>query len=510
VDDEVIICQACQRVLSRQGFEIETSTDARQGLAQATENDYAAVLLDIKMPELDGIQFLEALREVKPDLPVMIMTGYPSIPNAASAVRLGASDYVTKPFTPEQITQSVLRMLSRGANGAAEISISPGEEYTFLDESWVQLEIDGSARVGTVIRRPDARILELQLPRDGETLYQGLPLAGITFDDGARVIVPCPLSGVVVSANQLTADKPGPLFDDPFGTGWIACICSTQLEDELDTLQTRNIVLVNTDSVTNEPQREQLAELGCRVSLIDSEAGFETHLKTSPAGVFLFDVDSLGGRGPELVGKVRAASEGPKVIALASHDYRWEAAYRDQGIFYYAVAPFTDNEIVDILNAAFRRPSGPAHSPAYPKRPERSLHAIEVTNRNGHKVQLLAGRGLLSRYEGLGAAIMDRIIEQYIPVETSLSDTEITATVVLEAARVADRVMVLQAKDMGRLPGSLVRDTKAEYISAARENAGRVTTLVVQPNQPEHAFHGFDDRTVESLVGHIVSEMMSY
>ena len=114
VDDEAVVCQACHRIFSRQGFVVDESVDARDGLDRAASEDYSAILLDIKMPEMDGIEFLENVRKKKPDVPVMIMTGYPSIPNATAAIRLGAADYITKPFTPEEITQSVRRMLGRG------------------------------------------------------------------------------------------------------------------------------------------------------------------------------------------------------------------------------------------------------------------------------------------------------------------------------------------------------------------------------------------------------------
>ena len=111
VDDEEVICEGCRRIFTRQGFEVEKCSDACQGLSLAKQNDYSAILLDIKMPTMDGIAFLEALRKQKADVPVVLMTGYPSIPNAASAIRLGASDYVTKPFTPEEISQAVHRLL---------------------------------------------------------------------------------------------------------------------------------------------------------------------------------------------------------------------------------------------------------------------------------------------------------------------------------------------------------------------------------------------------------------
>ncbi len=125
VDDEAAICHACRRVLSRQGFEVEECTDSFEGLKRATQGDYAAILLDIKMPKMDGIQFLEELRKTNPDVPVMIMTAYPSIPNATAALRLGASDYVTKPFTPAQLRRSISTMLARGPEKEKRSDSSP-------------------------------------------------------------------------------------------------------------------------------------------------------------------------------------------------------------------------------------------------------------------------------------------------------------------------------------------------------------------------------------------------
>ena len=110
VDDEDAICEGCRRIFSRQGFDVVKCNDASQGLDLAKHGDYTAILLDIKMPEHGRPPFprspaqREARRAGRPD-----DRAIPSIPNAASAIRLGASDYVTKPFTPEEISQAVHR-----------------------------------------------------------------------------------------------------------------------------------------------------------------------------------------------------------------------------------------------------------------------------------------------------------------------------------------------------------------------------------------------------------------
>ena len=162
VDDEEVICQACRRIFSRQGFKVDTNTDARQGLALATSKDYEIILLDIKMPNMDGIQVLEQLRHAKLEVPVLIITGYPSIPNAAAAMRLGACDYVTKPFTSEEITSAVQRVLAtrRIPEGNGELgaegddraaALEADSQLLFWGDSWFRMEVDGSACVGAVL-----------------------------------------------------------------------------------------------------------------------------------------------------------------------------------------------------------------------------------------------------------------------------------------------------------------------------------------------------------------------
>lgn len=516
VDDEEVVCQACRRIFSRQGFQVEANTDARQGLACATEKDYEIILLDIKMPNMDGIQFLEHLRHKKPDVPVLIITGYPSIPNAASAMRLGACDYVTKPFTSEEITQAVQRVLAtrRLPDGDGETAVAseeaaatpePDAEILFWDESWFKLEADGSACVGAVLPGlRGAAPTAIRLPRIGEVVYQGLPLAGLTVPNKPMLLIPAPVSGVVVAVNEILPVRPALVASDPCGEGWIACICTTQYENEAGRCKSRRILLVNADPRIAGEQTDRLTGMGCRVEQVSDRQAIEAALRGVADQAVFLDAESLGDEGPALAGLVNSLAPACRIVVVGSAGGDRETAYRKHKIFYYAVEPFSDNEIADILAAVFHAPED--QSAERQKGASEPISSIAITNRNGHKVQLLAAPGLLWRNEGLGSLIGHKLLAKMFPVVITPGVANLTPANILKTAAGNDRLMVLLARDSGLLPGALARDTKPEFGIEPGEAAGKVTTLAVQPDAVG-GFAGMDFRTTTALADQVVREM---
>jgi len=98
VDDEEIICYSLRLVLEKRGYEVVTAQRAQEALDKLKEETFDVVLADIRMPEMDGIQMLKAIRQIDPQLPVIFITGYPAIQTAAEGLKWGAEDYITKPF----------------------------------------------------------------------------------------------------------------------------------------------------------------------------------------------------------------------------------------------------------------------------------------------------------------------------------------------------------------------------------------------------------------------------
>ncbi len=103
VDDEMSICKSCEMILAGKGYAVKIATGGRQALDHIKEGGVDTVLLDLKMPEMDGMAVLEKIIEITPNVPVVMITAYASIETAVQAMKKGAFDYVPKPFTPDEL-----------------------------------------------------------------------------------------------------------------------------------------------------------------------------------------------------------------------------------------------------------------------------------------------------------------------------------------------------------------------------------------------------------------------
>jgi len=110
LDDDAIACEFLQEALSRAGYEVDAFTSAKKALREDL-SAYDLLMSDIRMPDMDGLQFLRQVHEKWPDLPVILMTSYGSLETTMEALRLGAWDYISKPFSPDQIRAMVKKVL---------------------------------------------------------------------------------------------------------------------------------------------------------------------------------------------------------------------------------------------------------------------------------------------------------------------------------------------------------------------------------------------------------------
>ena len=97
IDDEKSIRKTLTEILSYEGYKIDEAGDGEEGLKKFSEKTYDVVLCDIKMPKLDGIEFLDRSKLINPDVPVIMISGHGNVETAVEAVKKGAFDYISKP-----------------------------------------------------------------------------------------------------------------------------------------------------------------------------------------------------------------------------------------------------------------------------------------------------------------------------------------------------------------------------------------------------------------------------
>jgi DNA-binding NtrC family response regulator len=113
VDDEEIVRESLLGWLEKDGYTVETAPDGPTALDRIRTAPWSIVLLDLKMPGMDGMQVLEEAKQIRPETVVVIMTAYAAVDTAVTAMKIGAYDYLVKPFDPEELSLLVLKIVAQ-------------------------------------------------------------------------------------------------------------------------------------------------------------------------------------------------------------------------------------------------------------------------------------------------------------------------------------------------------------------------------------------------------------
>jgi DNA-binding NtrC family response regulator len=103
IDDEVAVNNNIRKILAKKGYHVDQAVTKEEALDKIQKRPYTLVLLDLKIPGVKGLELLQAVRDNNPSAKVIIITGYASIETAVESARMGAVNYLPKPFTPDEI-----------------------------------------------------------------------------------------------------------------------------------------------------------------------------------------------------------------------------------------------------------------------------------------------------------------------------------------------------------------------------------------------------------------------
>jgi DNA-binding NtrC family response regulator len=113
VDDEPIVCESCKRILGEEGYEVDIALSGQEAFEKMKRDTYDVVLTDLKMPGIDGMEVLRTHRKDYPETMVIMITGFSTVETAVEAMKLGAYDYIPKPFTPDEVSLVVKKAIER-------------------------------------------------------------------------------------------------------------------------------------------------------------------------------------------------------------------------------------------------------------------------------------------------------------------------------------------------------------------------------------------------------------
>ena len=258
VDGEAVILDSLRKILVLDGYNVDTVETGQEALGLVQTRDYDFVFTDLKMPSMPGTEVAKSVKFMRPDVDVVIITGYATVESAVECMKHGAMDYIEKPFSEDELRtfvrhalirrqdrietklKSAVHVIGSGETGrghAHEFTV-PGGVLISSGHSWASLSDDGTARIGLddFASKLLGRIDSIELPEVGKTVSAGDPLFSVV-QNGRRTRFNSPLSGEVVKVNASLGDDASRLSEMPYGTGWLCVVEGTNLDDEVPRLK---------------------------------------------------------------------------------------------------------------------------------------------------------------------------------------------------------------------------------------------------------------------------------
>lgn len=258
VDDEAIILDSFRKILVVAGYSIDTVEKGREALGLIRKRDYDFVFTDLKMPEMDGLEVTKAVKHLRPDIDVIVITGYASIETAVETMKYGAMDYVQKPFTEDELinffnkclikrkdrierqmkpTVRLITPSTKESGSQHEFNV-PAGIFISQNHTWVNIEMNGTARVGLddFVRKIIKNIDKVELPRLNKNVKKGESLFSIKHNSHT-INISSPISGKVTLLNTEHVEHPEWIASKPFELSWMCCIDPSNLPEELRSLK---------------------------------------------------------------------------------------------------------------------------------------------------------------------------------------------------------------------------------------------------------------------------------
>lgn len=292
VDDEAVILDSFRKILVLDGYSVDTVEKGQEALHMVQSHHYDFLFTDLKMPEMDGVDVAKSVKHLRPDIDVIIITGYATVESAVEVMKFGAMDYVQKPFTEDELLEFTKKSLLKRQDRinkqlrpkvhishvtgekhdvSSEFSI-PGGVFISKDHCWAEIDQDGNVKVGLddFAKKILGKVDSIEFPNLGMNTKVGQPLFSVKLGR-RRITFGSPISGNVTAVNETLEDDVEMLELSPYDQNWICKIDADNLDIEIRELKIGNTA-VNFYQEDIEKYQSQINEM------VKSDEGEEKNL----------------------------------------------------------------------------------------------------------------------------------------------------------------------------------------------------------------------------------------
>jgi|WetSurMetagenome_2_1015567.scaffolds.fasta_scaffold09384_4 DNA-binding NtrC family response regulator len=370
VDDESTICDSVKKILSRKGFAVENSLSADEALEKMKTNKYDILITDLMMPKTSGIELIELVKKHYPEIDVLVITGYASIESAVQATKLGALDYIQKPFTPDELNDRIQKAVEFRKNKQERIKISEGPNEKEKKDDKIDVDMPFSAKevekatskeYTDKLTRSDtttpARQAKTAYCNMGQRECRRLVLTGLECKDECPIVKKEKTKAKTGKASRQTADLID--VDMPFNLAEVESVVGTDYLDCLDRSDfpraalygknnsaKHNVLVVDDEPIVCHSLRRILNAQSCSVEEAFDADKAEQKLKNKKYDLIFLDLKMPGKDGMDVLLSIKTNYPGTPVIMITGYGSIDKAIEATKlGAYQFIPKPFTPEEL---------------------------------------------------------------------------------------------------------------------------------------------------------------------
>jgi DNA-binding response OmpR family regulator len=381
VDDEKTVCDSIKKILSRKGYSVDNTLNADEAVDKIKNNSYDLVITDLMMPKISGMELLQIVKEHYPELEVVVVTGYASIDTAVEATKLGAADYLPKPFTPSELTEITRKALERKNIEREHKSKSKSQETEDKDEvsdiidvdlpfSSIELEKSTSKEYVENLTHSDIQRTKKAAKKTAYCILGKRECRRLILE-GKECVGECPIEikarkrakevkrAIVHTTEMIDVDMPFNLSEaeEYTSSDYINCLDRSDIPRAAlygkDATAKHNVLVVDDEPIVCHSLRRILSKQSCQVEeAFDVDAALQK-MKLSKYDLIFLDLKMPKRSGMEVLKNIKENYPDIPVIMITGYASIETAVEATKlGAFHFVPKPFTPDELKEVAMEA--------------------------------------------------------------------------------------------------------------------------------------------------------------